>query len=75
MKDKKERIGRMLLMHANHREDIKDAYTGDIVALAGLEERAGEVGVVDALVRVQLDGHAYEADGLLVLLAVIEGDA
>ena len=35
VKDKKERIGRMLLMHANHREDIKDAYTGDIVALAG----------------------------------------
>ena len=38
VKDKKERIGRMLLMHANHREDIKDAYTGDIVALAGLKD-------------------------------------
>jgi elongation factor G len=36
--DKKERIGRMLLMHANHREDIKEAYTGDIVALAGLKD-------------------------------------
>ncbi|HAA93328.1 MAG TPA: elongation factor G, partial [Rhodospirillaceae bacterium] len=36
-KDKKERIGRMLLMHANNREDIDYAYAGDIVALAGLK--------------------------------------
>src|SRR5246500_5312277 len=34
-RDRKERIGRMLLMHANNREDIKEAYAGDIVALAG----------------------------------------
>ncbi len=38
VKDRKERIGRMLLMHANHREDIKEAFTGDIVALAGLKD-------------------------------------
>jgi elongation factor G len=37
IKDKTERIGRMLLMHANHREDIKEARAGDIVALAGLK--------------------------------------
>ncbi len=37
VKDNKERIGRMLLMHANNREDIKEAYAGDIVALAGLK--------------------------------------
>jgi len=37
VKDNRERIGRMLLMHANHREDIKEARTGDIVALAGLK--------------------------------------
>ncbi|KAI6244386.1 Elongation factor G [Aphelenchoides fujianensis] len=37
-KDKKERVGRMLLMHSNNREDIKEAYAGDIVALAGLKE-------------------------------------
>ncbi len=37
VKDKKERIGRMLLMHANNREDIKEAYAGDIIALAGLK--------------------------------------
>jgi elongation factor G len=42
-KDKKERIGRMLLMHANNREDVKEAYAGDIVALAGLKEtRTGD---------------------------------
>jgi elongation factor G len=36
-KEKTERVGRMLLMHANSREDIKEATTGDIVALAGLK--------------------------------------
>jgi len=42
-KERKERIGRMLLMHANNREDIKEAYAGDIVALAGLKEvRTGD---------------------------------
>ncbi len=38
VKDKKERIGRMLLMHANNREDIKSAVAGDIVAVAGLKD-------------------------------------
>jgi elongation factor G len=42
-KERKERIGRMLLMHANNREDIKEAYAGDIVALAGLKDtRTGD---------------------------------
>ncbi len=42
-KDKKERVGRMLLMHANNREDIKEAFAGDIVALAGLKDtRTGD---------------------------------
>jgi elongation factor G len=38
VKDKREKIGRMLLMHANNREDIETAYAGDIVAIAGLKE-------------------------------------
>ena len=38
VKDKKEKIGRMLQMHANHREDLKEARAGDIVALAGLKD-------------------------------------
>ncbi len=38
VKGKKERAGRMLLMHANSREDIKEARAGDIVAFAGLKE-------------------------------------
>ncbi|MBI1986176.1 MAG: elongation factor G [Rhodospirillales bacterium] len=38
VKDKRERVGRMLLMHANAREDVKEARAGDIVALAGLKD-------------------------------------
>ena len=38
VKDKKERIGRMLLMHANNREEIKYAEAGDIVALVGMKD-------------------------------------
>ncbi|WP_291844546.1 elongation factor G [Maricaulis sp.] len=38
VKDKKERIGRMLQMHSNSREDIKECFAGDIVAIAGLKD-------------------------------------
>ena len=42
-RDRKERAGRMLLMHANNREDIKEAFAGDIVALASLKDvRTGD---------------------------------
>ncbi len=38
LRNKKERIGRLMMMHANNREDVKAAYTGDIVAVAGLKD-------------------------------------
>ena len=38
VKDKRERIGRMLQMHANSREELKEAYAGDIVALVGMKD-------------------------------------
>ncbi|MGX1098218.1 elongation factor G [Amorphus sp. MBR-141] len=38
VKEKRERVGRMLQMHSNHRDEIKEAFAGDIVALAGLKE-------------------------------------
>ncbi len=42
-RDKRERVGRMLLMHSNNREDIKEAHAGDIVALPGLKDtRTGD---------------------------------
>jgi elongation factor G len=42
-RDKRERVGRMLAMHANNREDVKEAFAGDIVALAGLKDtRTGD---------------------------------
>ena len=37
-RDKKERIGRIVLMHANHREEINEADTGAIVAIIGLKD-------------------------------------
>jgi elongation factor G len=42
-RDRRERVGRMLLMHANNREDIKEAFAGDIIAVPGLKEtRTGD---------------------------------
>jgi elongation factor G len=38
IKDKKERVGRILLMHANEREEIKEVFAGDIAAAVGLKE-------------------------------------
>ena len=53
--ERKERIGRMLLMHANNREDIKEAFAGDIVALAGLKDaRTGDT-LCDAQKQVILE--------------------
>ncbi len=38
VKDNRERVGRMLMMHSNDREDIKEAYAGDIIAIAGMKD-------------------------------------
>ena len=37
-KERKERVGRMMMMHSNDREEITEAYAGDIIALAGLKD-------------------------------------
>ncbi len=55
VKDKKERVGRMLLMHANSREDIKVAMAGDIVALCGLKETTTGDTLCDTLKPVILE--------------------
>jgi elongation factor G len=38
VKDKRERVGRMLLMHSNNREEINEAFAGDIVAFVGMKD-------------------------------------
>jgi elongation factor G len=55
VKGKKERIGRMLQMHSNSREDIEEAFAGDIVALAGLKETTTGDTLCDPLKPVVLE--------------------
>ncbi|MBL0849179.1 MAG: elongation factor G [Candidatus Liberibacter ctenarytainae] len=55
IKNKKERVGRMLQMHSNSREDIDEAYCGDIIALAGLRETATGDTLCNALNPVVLE--------------------
>ncbi|MCP4315505.1 MAG: elongation factor G [Hyphomicrobiales bacterium] len=55
VKDKRERVGRMLQMHSNSREDIDVAYAGDIVALAGLKETTTGDTLCDAMKPVILE--------------------
>jgi elongation factor G len=60
-KDKKERVGRMLLMHANSREDIKEANAGDIVALCGLKSTTTGDTLCDPLHEVVLERMEFPA--------------
>ncbi len=55
VKGKKERVGRMLEMHSNSREDIKEARAGDIVAIAGLKETTTGDTLADASAQVILE--------------------
>ncbi len=41
-KDEKQRVGRLLLMHANHRQEIKEAFAGEICAVVGLDATTGD---------------------------------
>ena len=56
VKGKRERVGRMLLMHANSREDVKEARAGDIVALAGLKDTTTGDTLCDATCRSSWSG-------------------
>ena len=55
VKDKKERVGRMLQMHSNSREDVKEARAGDIIALAGLKDTTTGDTLCDPLNQVVLE--------------------
>lgn len=61
IKGHKERVGRMLLMHANNREDIKVAYAGDIVALAGLKNTTTGDSIVDLDNKIVLEKMDFPA--------------
>jgi len=55
VKDKRERVGRMLQMHSNSREDVKEARAGDIIALAGLKDTTTGDTLCDPLHAVVLE--------------------
>jgi elongation factor G len=54
-KGKKERIGRMMMMHSNNREEIEEAFAGDIIALAGLKDTTTGDTLCDAKAPVVLE--------------------
>ncbi len=58
-KDRKERIGRILQMHANHREDKEAAYTGDIVAVVGLKHSTTGDTICDPQDQVVLESISF----------------
>jgi len=54
-KGKRERIGRMMMMHSNNREEIEEAFAGDIIALAGLKDTTTGDTLCDAQKQVVLE--------------------
>ncbi|POF31572.1 elongation factor G [Roseibium marinum] len=61
VKDKRERVGRMMQMHSNSREDIDVAYAGDIVAIAGLKDTTTGDTLCDPLKPVILERMEFPA--------------
>ena len=58
-KGKKERVGRMMMMHSNNREEIDEAFAGDIVALAGMKETTTGDTLCDPLKAVVLETMSF----------------
>ena len=58
---KKERLGRLLQMHANHREDVDDVFTGDIVAAVGLKNTKTGDTLSAANAEIQLESMSFPA--------------
>ncbi|HVR32684.1 MAG TPA: elongation factor G [Acidimicrobiia bacterium] len=58
---KKERLGRLLQMHANHREDVDDVFTGDIVAAVGLKSTKTGDTLSDPSKEIQLESMSFPA--------------
>jgi elongation factor G len=65
---KKERFGRLLRMHANHREDIEDIFTGDIVAAVGLKNTKTGDTLTDAGAEIQLESMSFPAPVISVAI-------
>ncbi len=65
---KKERLGRALRMHANHREEIEDVFTGDIVAAVGLKTASTGDTLADASKPVQLESMSFPAPVISVAI-------
>ena len=60
-KGKKERVGRMMMMHSNNREEIEEAFAGDIVALAGMKETTTGDTLCDPVKPVVLETMTFPA--------------
>ena len=60
-KGKRERLGRMMMMHSNNREEIEEAFAGDIIALAGLKETTTGDTLCDASKPVVLETMTFPA--------------
>ena len=65
---KKERLGRLLKMHANHREDVEDVFTGDIVAAIGLKNTTTGDTLSDPQEPIQLESMEFPAPVISVAI-------